>query len=326
MARDERRADIRVGLFVIGALGLFVSGLFWIAGTGAWGDGRVVYLVSLRDSGGVQAGDRVRVAGVPAGKIRRVELRPGDERPVRFDVSLRADVPLHTDAVARITSAGLLGAAFLEIDPGTARLPVLPAGAEIRGQETIGMDDAMARIDDLGERVAKLLDQTSSLLDAIAVDLDQALEGANRLMSGQNVDNVTALLSKLNRAVDEFGPQLGSLVSRLDSVAAKADRELDALPDLARRLDGLAGDLRTAIGPDGERLRSLLERADASLGSADDALSVLGDNRHELGDALRDLRDTAANLKAFSQTIKERPYSLVRMSAPPQRAPGQGAR
>ena len=44
-----------------------------------------------------------------------------------------------------------------------------------------------------------------------------------------------------------------------------------------------------------------------------------------LAATLRDLRDTMANLKAFSQEIKERPYGLVRIRNPPQRRPGDPA-
>ena len=62
------------GLFVLTALALLVVGLFWVAGSGFFADGRVDYVVLMRDSGGVQPGDRVRVAGVPVGKIDDVEL------------------------------------------------------------------------------------------------------------------------------------------------------------------------------------------------------------------------------------------------------------
>ena len=41
---------------------------------------------------------------------------------------------------------------------------------------------------------------------------------------------------------------------------------------------------------------------------------------------LGDLRDTVANLKSFSQQVRERPYSLVRIRDEPERRPGDGAR
>jgi hypothetical protein len=48
------------------------------------------------------------------------------------------------------------------------------------------------------------------------------------------------------------------------------------------------------------------------------------DNRDELEGMIRDLRDTAANLEAFSQRLKEQPSSLVFAKPDPERNPGDG--
>ena len=70
----------------------------------------------------------------------------------------------------------------------------------------------------------------------------------------------------------------------------------------------------------------MLDSAQGGLDSATDALDVLAGNRAELEWTLRDLRDTIANLKAFSQQVKERPFSLVRVKPEPDRKPGEGVR
>ena len=54
------------------------------------------------------------------------------------------------------------------------------------------------------------------------------------------------------------------------------------------------------------------------------ALDVIVGNRGELERTLADLREIVANLKAFSQQVKERPYSLVRIRPEPDRRPGEG--
>jgi len=101
---------------------------------------------------------------------------------------------------------------------------------------------------------------------------------------------------------------------------------MERLPELTAKLDRILGDLQNVLGEDGTRVIGLLDTAQSSLGSAESALAVLGDNRQELDDAIRNLQDTTANLKAFSQTIKERPYSMVRIKSEPQRAPGEGVK
>ena len=47
-------------------------------------------------------------------------------------------------------------------------------------------------------------------------------------------------------------------------------------------------------------------------------------NRGELEAMVKDLRLATANLRAFTEAIKERPSLLVRKSRAPDRKPGEG--
>ena len=66
---------------------------------------------------GVAVGTEVRLAGVPVGKVSSVLLNPAtymaDAR-----LSLPADIALPTDSAALIQSDGLLGGAYIQIQPG----------------------------------------------------------------------------------------------------------------------------------------------------------------------------------------------------------------
>ena len=140
MQDDHKRADVRVGIFVLSALVILVIGSLWIAGSTLLAPQRASYLVLMKDSGGVAAGDRVRMAGVPVGKVERVELRPGESWPVTFHIAVRRSVPLHTDASARITASGLLGTVFLQVDPGSSSEPELEEGGQFYGQSSAGFE------------------------------------------------------------------------------------------------------------------------------------------------------------------------------------------
>ena len=126
--------------------------------------------------------------------------------------------------------------------------------------------------------------------------------------------------------MNESGPRLASLLTRLDSFAASAEGGADRLPELTSKLDAILDGLNSVLGEDGTRVIGLLDSAQSTLGSADNALVVLGDNREELEMVIRNLQETTANLKAFSQAIKERPYSMVRIKSEPPRVPGEGVK
>jgi phospholipid/cholesterol/gamma-HCH transport system substrate-binding protein len=326
MQRNPERADVRVGLFVLAALVILVVGSLWIAGSTWLAPQRISYSVLMKDSGGVQAGDRVRVAGVPVGKVEGVDLNPEDEWPVRFHIAVRRSVPLHADASARITTSGLLGTAFLQLDPGSSAQPRLEEDGEFAGEASVGFEAALELMEEVGGKVAGLLDQARLTLDRVSTEIVPILENTSAIVSAENAANLSQLLASLNATMQDAGPQLASLVARLDSVAASADGGMDRLPELTAKLETILDDLHNVLGQDGARVIELLDSAQAGLGSAESALSVLSDNRQELDTAIRNLQETTANLKAFSQTIKERPYSLVRIRNEPPRAPGEGVK
>jgi phospholipid/cholesterol/gamma-HCH transport system substrate-binding protein len=317
-------ADVKVGVFVLVALTLLVFGSLWIAGSSFFGAPRVSYKVLLKGSAGVQAGDRVRIAGVSVGRIQRVGLKPGDPWPVILDVALKPDITLKVDGSATVSTSGLLGASYLEISPGSADANPLPQGGEIRGTSGAGLSDALTRVNEISDKVAGLLDQLAAVLDTVSGEIGPIMTSFERLLSEDNADNLERTLANLRVATDDVGPRVSALMERLDGVAQQLEGGFEGLPELTADVDALVADLHAAVGPGGERLSRVLEAAEDSLTHADQTLSVLGGNRGEIEATLDDLRDTLANLKAFSQLVKERPYSLVRIKPEPQRQPGDG--
>ena len=152
------------------------------------------------------------------------------------------------------------------------------------------------------------------------------MENIERLISEENAREVREILTSLRTTLDGAGPRVTRLLDNLESSTGRLDEALDDVPLLTERVNGLVADVRAALGPDGQRLAGALDSAQSALDSADEALTMLGDERTEIALMTRDLRDTVANLKAFSQQVKERPFSLVRIKSLPDRRPGEGVR
>ena len=310
-------STIRAGLFVIVALAILVIGSLWVAGFDPGGTERQTYEVLMKSSGGVRRSDPVRVAGMEVGRVQDVDLRPGVEWPVLFRVGLDADILVTDQASARLTSDGLLGSLYLEIDPGPAGAPPLPPDAPIVGVELVSTADAMGGIGELSDRAGAALDEVTVLLQSLSTRTGPLLERFELLMSDQNLASISESLAAMRDTMQVAGPRLTSLMTRLDELAIELESGVSGIPDLTADLQGLVGDLRTALGPEGERLSSLLD-------SAGDSMSSMEMNQGELEAMVRDLRLATANLKAFTESIKERPSALVRGSKGPDRKPGQG--
>lgn len=322
--KENRRQDIWLGLFVLAALAVLITGSLWIAGSNIFGAQRIPYQVLLPDSAGIQTGDRVRLAGVAVGRVRSVRLREDREWPVVLQISVRQEVALHQDSTASIASASLLGSAFLQLEAGTPGGPRLPEGAEILGRPPAGIDAALARAEEVAARTGDLIDRTADILDSLSVQFSSLASRAERVLSDENTANLGHLIASLREGVDSGAPHMAELFENLERLTANLDESAEELPDLTRRLNGILAGLERAFGAEGEQLGGLLDTAEGSLAAARDSLDMLGGNREQIEAAVRDFAETAANLKNFSQELKERPYSLVRIKPLPDRKPGDG--
>ena len=320
----SRMSDVKVGAFVLVALAILIAGSLWLAGSAMIGPPRVDYRVRMKDAGGLQAGDRVRVSGVSVGRVEAIELRPEEDWPVVLSIHVKRSVPIKTDAEATLGTAGLLGASYLEIRIGSATAPRLGAGGEIHSVPPSGIEQALARVDEIAVKATALLDQLSGIFETVSTEIAPILHNLSRLLSEENAANLHQMLADLRHTTRDVGPRLTGLLERADGLLGGLEHGTAQLPELTAELEALVADLRTAIGPGGERLSGLLDTAESSLGRAGDTLGVVGSNRDELEAAIRDLSDTLANLKAFSQQVKEHPYRLVRIKHAPDRDPGDG--
>ncbi|MEM9349982.1 MAG: outer membrane lipid asymmetry maintenance protein MlaD [Pseudomonadota bacterium] len=118
---------------ITGALVLVVAVgfvIFATAGTsGAARDGTYPLTASFTSVEGVSVGTDVRLAGVKIGTVTAMELNPETFRAdVTFNVANEIELP--DDSSVLISSEGLLGGNFMEIQPGGSPFN-LEEGAEV---------------------------------------------------------------------------------------------------------------------------------------------------------------------------------------------------
>ena len=117
-----------LGLAVLIAAGAF---LIYAQGHLDEGPGGDSYALTARFStvGDLSRGADVRVAGVPVGTVQSIELDP-QTYFARAQLRIRSDIEIPQDSTAKIATAGLLGGAYVEIEPGGG-LDALAPGGEI---------------------------------------------------------------------------------------------------------------------------------------------------------------------------------------------------
>ncbi|MDX1383601.1 MAG: MlaD family protein, partial [Thermoanaerobaculia bacterium] len=319
---SERFTNFRVGLFVLSALVILIVGSLWILGSSAIVGERVPYTVVLDDSGAVEVGDRVRLAGVSVGRIQGIRLRPLEQPPVLIDIDVRSEIELHEGTTATISTVGLLGAAFLQLVPGPASAPRLAPGGVIEGGAASGFDAALGQVDLLSEKLSGVLDQVSGLLRELSGDIDPVLANLEVLASEDNAESLSAILASAESTLSQVETRIGPLLDDLETMTANFSESSEGLPELTAEIASLVESVNKALGPDGRNIESLLAAAEGTLGNADEALAVIGDNRETLEQMLLDMQSAMANLDSFSRQVRQRPSSLIRGGGAKDRRPG----
>ncbi|MDS9468319.1 outer membrane lipid asymmetry maintenance protein MlaD [Paracoccus sp. MBLB3053] len=130
MQSTAERAELWVGAAILAVAAGF---LFWSTSGGgvrqSLASGNYELRASFPNVDGIEIGTDVRVAGVKVGRVSAVDLNP---ETYLADARLRipTSIQLPSDSAALIQSDGLLGGAYIELQPGGAP-DNLNAGDEI---------------------------------------------------------------------------------------------------------------------------------------------------------------------------------------------------
>lgn len=106
-----------VGLFVVAAAGAFLWFAIARGGEASTGGDRYDVLARFNNVSGISRGSDVRIAGVKKGVVKSVDF-DGDRFEAVLMLALDGDVELPDDSDARVSTDGLLGGAFIAVEPG----------------------------------------------------------------------------------------------------------------------------------------------------------------------------------------------------------------
>ena len=319
---EAKREQALVGLFVLVAGAVLVGTVFAL--TGAFGGTAATYRAYFPFAGGLEPGATVRYAGGPkVGRVEKLQLDPKDSSRIEITFSVKSRLPVKTDSRVKIMSLSPLGDNHLEIVPGSDKSPLASAGTILPSDPYVDFNTLTAKFNDIAPQAQQLLKTLNDRANEVQVTLARV----NDLLNDANRANLAATLAETRGMIAENRGPVKTAVQNLSSASQRFEPLLDDLRktsaqanETLNHVDSLIGENRADVRQAVKDLRASLATVNDLSGRLDQILDVNSDNIDEL---LENLRHVSQNLKEFTNTIKTRPYTLIRANNPREHKPGE---
>ena len=306
----------RLTAILAGATVAVAAALIFLTG----GSDEYVVRAELQNASGLRRNASVKIAGVPGGRVDKVEITAKDTAIATLKLRKEA-APIGRGATIQIRPTDLLGERYADMDPGDVSKPQ-PSGSLIplkRTQAPVELDDVLNMLDvDTRTRLRIMINEFGIALGGRGADFHQILQEMPTAL-----DRARALVGE----VASENVRLKQLIEQGDSITATIHPKRDKLGDLvteASRMLGAVAARRQELGQTVANAPGALAQLRATLTRLDSASASLRPAARDLRRAAPPLAATLRALPAFADSAKG---TLVkaRSVAPALRRLGVGA-
>jgi phospholipid/cholesterol/gamma-HCH transport system substrate-binding protein len=216
---------------------------------------------------------------------------------------------VNAKSVAKLGAVSLMAGAVISITTGANDVPHLPPGAVIPSEETISLDDTQRKVVALADSAQTLLASMRTNIDDISGDARRLLSNLNDVTGSANRRRVADMLASADSLVAHMAPKL----DQIGNEALKLTKDAGATFSNA---DGTITALREPIRADLGELQAALEQARNLIGGLQ---AVVRANSDSINYMLENVRRATDNLNDLTGSVKERPWSLIRIQQPKDR-------
>jgi phospholipid/cholesterol/gamma-HCH transport system substrate-binding protein len=294
--------EAKVGAFVLGCFSVLAFTVIYLLNAQLSG-GTVPYRTYLRYAGGLEPGASVLYGGINVGKVTAV--RPWSEDPTRIEILLevRKETPLNEKSVAKLGFTSVMNGAALSITTGSNDARRLPPGTTVASQESASLDEIAGKLATVADSANSLIAQVQGEIEEISGNANNLLANLNTMTGPPNQKKVQQILDNIDGLIVNERPKIDRITDRLASVSQHADETI-------QNVNGTVTDLHDPMRKDLAELQAALEQTKGLLQSMQ---IVVRANDYKIDDTVENLRQATDNLNQFTNSLKQRPWSLVRI-------------
>ena len=250
---------IKIGIFTIVGILLFVVGIFLIGSKqNMFGNTFMIY-GNFKNVGGLEIGNNIRFAGINVGTVEDISIV--SDTMIRVDMLMQDQVKpfLKADALASIGSDGLMGDKLITIVSGSStEMRVLKGGSRIRTANPVDFDKVIGQFTNVATNAEIIMTELAGMAVQIRKgdgtiskllytdDLSRSLEG-----TASNAEKITGSLAGIASQVRAGKGSIGSLIYT-DSLSDGLERTVStantAMVTINEAADGFSENMKALQG------------------------------------------------------------------------------
>jgi phospholipid/cholesterol/gamma-HCH transport system substrate-binding protein len=298
---NMKNVEAKVGAFVVISAVILGVSVYYVSKAASRGE-QLPYRIYLRYAGGIESGTGVLFGGITVGRVTAVQTDPADPTRIEIDFDVKEGTPINAKSVAKLGSVSLMSSPILSISTGSRDAPRLQAGSVIPSQETVSVDEMERKIAALADSAQTTLTSVQTDLKNVSGDARQLLANLNNVTGKTNQEHVSEILTNADNMVAQLSPKMAPTIDNINHAVSNAD--------------GTITTIRQPVQVDLEHLRRTLESTHGLVG---DLQSLVQTNNQNITYTLENIRMATDNLNDLTESVKEQPWSLIRIRQPKDR-------
>ena len=328
-----QKFKVKLGLFVVGGLVLFVLAIFIIGKQKNLFTPVFKLTSTFSNVSGLQAGTNVRFSGINVGTVENITFV--NDTTVRVDFLVKRDVWqfIKSDCKVTLGSDGIIGDKLVVILPGSAQAPLANEGQILESIQPIQSTAIMARLDATTanvEDISKQISDISSNINSgdgtlnslirdpiLAENFKQSIANLNTFTRGlAGSDVVMASLKETAINAADISKQLALVMNKInkgDGTLGRLIQDTTMVKDLSQTLLNLKKTSQGLTGTD-----TMMAKLNVTAGNAEiisqqltEIMAEINNGNGTIGRLIRDttfaenLNQTMINLKRSSKGLDE---------------------
>lgn len=251
MDTHTEKFKVRLGLFIIGGIALFVLAIFIIGKQKNLFNPVFKLSATFMNVSGLQVGNNVRYTGINVGTVDNIKII--NDSTVLVDMLIRKNVQqfIKADCQVAVGSEGLIGDRLLVISYGSPHAPIVKDGQKLSSQEPVETDAIIVSLQTSAVNVEVITLQLAEIMS----DINAGKGTLGRLIQdttiaenvNQTIENFKNSSERLDETIELTKENVFAFMESLQKTAAKTEVASNQLGEIMVKINSGQGTLGMLI-------------------------------------------------------------------------------